>query len=381
MEPSRNNIYDVLIVGGGLAGLSLLLQCRRAGLYACLLEKETYPFHKVCGEYISNESLPFLHNLAPGLEDISLPQMEKLVISSGNGTRLEIKLPLGGFGISRYFLDHMLCNIAKNEGAAIFENVKAEDISFYDDRFTVKASDGQVRYAHVVAGCYGKRSNIDVKMQRPFITDKPNSLNNYLGVKYHVRADMPKDQIALHHFKNGYCGVSAIEEDKFCICYLTTAKNLKEAGSITALEEKVLAKNPLLKNILQSSEYIYDKPLTISQISFAAKAKVEDHILFIGDAAGMIPPLSGNGMSMALHASKLAFGAIQQYIKGEINRQEMEKMYSNSWDKNFKRRLHTGRILQKLYVQNISSDFLVKLVRPFPSFVSKIVERTHGSVF
>ena len=52
--------YDVAIIGGGLAGLSLAIQCASQNVSVVLFEKETYPYHKVCGEYISLESQPFL---------------------------------------------------------------------------------------------------------------------------------------------------------------------------------------------------------------------------------------------------------------------------------------------------------------------------------
>jgi hypothetical protein len=78
----------------------------------------------------------------------------------------------------------------------------------------------------IVAGAYGKRSNLDVKWKRKFVTKKVNKLNNYIGVKYHVQHHFPKDTIALHNLRGGYCGISAIENDKYCLCYLTNANNL-----------------------------------------------------------------------------------------------------------------------------------------------------------
>ena len=79
------------------------------------------------------------------------------------------------------------------------------------------------------SGCaFGKRSNLDVKWKRDFLKQKPGKLNNYIGVKYHIKSDFPADTIALHNFKNGYCGISKVENDEHCLCYLTTAKNLKE---------------------------------------------------------------------------------------------------------------------------------------------------------
>ena len=106
------------------------------------------------------------------------------------------------------------------------------------------------------AGSYGKRSNIDIKWKRPFSLRAKNKLNNYIGVKYHIKTDFPVDTIALHNFDNGYCGIVKIEGDKYNLCYLTTANNLqKSKGAIREMEQSVLAKNPHLKKIFAESSF------------------------------------------------------------------------------------------------------------------------------
>src|SRR3954462_11686749 len=112
-------IYDVAIIGGGLAGLTLSLQCVDSGRKTILFEKETYPFHKVCGEYISLESLPFLKRLSVPIEEFDLPFIKKLQLTDGKGKLFEFDLPLGGFGISRYKLDNALYEIAKSKGVNV----------------------------------------------------------------------------------------------------------------------------------------------------------------------------------------------------------------------------------------------------------------------
>ena len=221
----EDKIYDVAIIGGGLAGLSLSIQLAKAGYDVVLFEKEKYPFHKVCGEYISMESWDFIVNLGLNLEQLNLPIIKKLIVSSPNGKSIKEKLPLGGFGISRYLLDNELSKIAKEAGVKVYEETKVNDISFNADVFTISVSAFNI-HSKVAAGTFGKRSNIDVKWSRDFVKKRSNRLNNYIGIKYHVQTDLPVDTIALHNFKDGYCGISKIEDDRYCLCYLTTAKNL-----------------------------------------------------------------------------------------------------------------------------------------------------------
>src|SRR3984957_9801440 len=100
--------YDVVVAGGGLAGLALSIQLARAGYSVALFEKETYPYHKVCGEYISLESWNFLEELGLPLSDWNLPVIRSLLLSAPNGRWVQQELPLGGFGISRYKIDAAL---------------------------------------------------------------------------------------------------------------------------------------------------------------------------------------------------------------------------------------------------------------------------------
>ena len=346
-----------------------------------LFEKEQYPFHKVCGEYISMESWEFLCRLGVDLENLHVSRINKLEISSANGKILRQQLPLGGFGISRYLLDNELAKIARASGVTLIENCKVSDVSFKADFFSVEAN-GRSYVASVACGTYGKRSNLDIRWQRPFAISKKNKLNNFIGIKYHIKTNFATDSIALHNFKNGYCGIVKIEADKYCLCYLTTAENLRKAdGNIKLMEERILSANPYLKKIFESSEILYDTPLSISQISFDEKKQVEDHLLMTGDAAGMITPLCGNGMSMAMHGSKLAAEQVNRFLNAEINRLEMEINYRRNWKRLFARRLWIGRKIQHLFGNNTATNLLLSAGRAFPALTRYLVRQTHGKPF
>ena len=373
--------YDLAIVGGGLAGLTLSIQTVKSGHKVILFEKEQYPFHRVCGEYISLESWDFLQGLGVDLRSLEVSYISRLCVSAVNGISFEQKLPLGGFGISRYKLDHALAEIAKQAGVVINEQCRVNDIYFSDDRFSIESTKGNFM-SKLVAGSFGKRSNLDVKWKRPFIISKKNKLNNYIGVKYHVRYDLPGDLIALHNFRKGYCGISKVEENKYCLCYLTTADNLQNSNNdFQTMEKNILSANPHLKRIFSECEMLWDEPVTISQISFDKKNLVEDHVLMIGDAAGMIAPLCGNGMSMAMHASKVAAGLISEFLGGIISREKMEQDYSEKWNKLFANRLKAGRVLQRLFDVQWLTTFIIQLGRVFPSFIKVLIKQTHGKPF
>lgn len=374
-------LYDVAIAGGGLAGLSLSIQLAKAGYEVALFEKEKFPFHKVCGEYVSLESWNFLEELGLPLSDWNLPVIRRLLVSAPDGSSVEHDLPLGGFGISRYKMDAALAQIARAAGVMIYEETKVTDIIFEKPAFTIHCQEARYQ-AKIVCGTFGKRSNLDVKWKRSFIRKKNNRLNNYIGVKYHVRASLPADLIGLHNFENGYCGISKIEDDKYCLCYLTTADNLQRSGnSISTMEQQIIRRNPFLNDLFSSATKIFEQPLTISQISFAKKSKVHDHVLLIGDAAGSVTPLCGNGMSMALHGSKIAFHFLQQFLSNQLNRTELEQQYTDAWNHHFGKRLLAGRMIQFFFGSAVLSNLLLRTVRPFPKLVSFLIRQTHGNPY
>jgi flavin-dependent dehydrogenase len=373
--------YDIGIIGGGLAGLALSIQAAHSGHTVILLEKEQYPFHRVCGEYISMESWDFLLALGVDLASLKVPVIRQLQLSGKNGKILQQPLPLGGFGISRYTLDATLVRLARNAGVTIEEDTKVTEVVFMEDEF-IFSSDVQQYRVKVAAGSFGKRSNLDIKWKRPFATAAKNKLNNYVGVKYHVNTpDFPSDTIALHLFDNGYCGIVKVEGGVYNICYLTTARNLQKSGGIEQMEQTILSANPQLQQIFSNAQKLWDAPVTISQISFDRKSQVEDHVLMIGDAAGMITPLCGNGMSMALHASKLAADQVNRFLEGNISRAEMEEEYTRQWQKQFASRLLMGRRIQRLFSNQLLTYFFIWLGRVFPGLIRLMIKQTHGKPF
>jgi len=374
-------VYDTAIIGGGLAGLALAIQLAKENFRVILLEKETYPFHRVCGEYISFECWNFLESIGYPLSDMDLPAIKRLLVSAPNGNTLQHDLPLGGFGISRYKIDAELAQIAAGNGAEIRENEKVNDVWFNGSLFSVRSRSATIKAKCVVAA-FGKRSNLDIKWKRPFSLQKPGKLNNYIGVKYHIRMDTEADTIVLHNFDDGYCGMSQVENNTYCLCYLTTAGNLSKSGnSISAMEQNILYRNPLLKHIFLTAQFLNKEPVTIAQVAFTQKKQVEDHVLMVGDAAGMITPLCGNGMSMALHASKIAAVSITAFLQGKISRQEMELQYTRQWNELFARRLRTGRFIQRMFGKSWLTNVFIAILKPFPKIIAYLIRQTHGEPF
>ncbi|WP_281234005.1 NAD(P)/FAD-dependent oxidoreductase [Flavobacterium gelatinilyticum] len=365
---------DVVIIGGGLAGLAGAVHLSKQGLQVILIEKTAYPRHKVCGEYISNEILPYLNWLDIDVSELHPTAISNFEFTAQNGTTAKTKLPLGGFGISRYTLDHFLFEKAVQNGCQVITET-VTDISFADDLFTIKTSE-QILSSKIVLGAYGKRSNIDQVLSRDFISKK----SPWLAVKAHYKGDFDTDLVALHNFQGGYCGISKVENGLINICYLADYETFKKYKNIDDYQKAVLYKNKKLKLVLENSTQVFDKPLTISQISFDKKLPVENHILMIGDTAGLIHPMCGNGMAMAIHSAKIAAELVIDFHHGKIeSRSVLEKRYVTAWKKNFSRRMFIGRILARVLTHKKFTHIMTSAAASMPFILSAIIRQTHGS--
>jgi flavin-dependent dehydrogenase len=372
---------EVAIIGGGLAGLAAALDLARRGHRVVVIERKHYPFHKVCGEYVSNEVVPYLRRLGADPAALEPAGITRFRLSSPTGRTLDSPLDLGGFGVSRYRLDNFLYQLAISRGVQFLLPATVTDVAFEPGagQHTLTLADGRQLAARLVLGTYGKRSALDRQLGRPFFAQR----SPYLGVKHHLRLPgFPRDLIALHNFRDGYAGISAIEDDKLCFCYLTTRANLKASGgTIASLEARVLAQNPHLADILSHAEQLYAQPEVINEISFAPKQPVEQHILMLGDAAGLITPLCGNGMAMALHGAALAAPLADQFLRGQVARPALEAAYAQAWQRTFGARLRVGRAVQRLFGGPVLSEVVVGGLRHWPAAVRALMRQTHGTEF
>ncbi|SDG80723.1 Dehydrogenase (flavoprotein) [Pedobacter terrae] len=364
---------EILIIGGGLAGLTAALHLNKLGLVVTLIEKDTYPHHKVCGEYISNEVNPYFEWLGLDIESLAPTSISELLFTSNLGKSIQTTLPLGGFGLSRYTIDYYLYSELIRRKVNIVHD-RVVEINFADSQFTVATTNHTFNAPYVI-GAYGKRSSIDMKLNRSFMGKQ----SPYLAVKAHYQTTFPNNLVSLHNFEGGYCGVSKVEDNRVNVCYLANYERFKKHKNLIAFQENVLYKNRYLKNILENATSLFDAPLTISQVSFERKEPVYNQILMVGDTAGLIHPLCGNGMAMAIQAAKIASELLHQKIKGKISsREALEEIYTANWNNEFRNRLKMGRMLATLLRNTRFESLAINTLIKMPFLLQTIIKQTHG---
>lgn len=366
--------WDIIIVGGGLAGLTSAIALSGFGHRILLFETNTYPHHKVCGEYVSNEVRPYLLGLGVDMMKAGAIAISKFEISTENGHKVETDLSLGGMGISRYLFDKLLYEKAKAQGVD-FSFTKVADITYTNEWFTV--SSNEIEYqARVVLGAYGKRSLLDKQLKRPFSLKK----QDWLAVKAHYKhPDFKNNLVALHNFEGGYAGLSKTETGAVNFCYLAHYDIFKRYNDIDAFNQAVVARNPFLRDFLEVSEPVFEKPMAIAQISFDKKNPVEKHILMCGDTAGLIHPLCGNGMAMAIHSAKIVSELVHRFItEPQYHRAQLERDYTKEWNRMFRNRLWFGRRLQHVLLNKRWMNSGIKFAKQSTPILNYVISKTHG---
>lgn len=362
--------YDVIIAGGGLAGLVAAIELSQ-NFNVLIIDPDTYPRHKMCGEYLSMEVSLYLKSLGIDLNQLSDIHIDKFKFTRGSRSIKAATLPLGGIGVSRFSLDHCLYKEAMKK--ADFLHDRVTDVHFSNLEFQVITSTDELLAKQVIIAT-GKRSLLDKKLKRPFIEKK----SPWLAIKMHYQFKMPNDLVELHAFDGGYAGLSKLENGHVNLCYLVNYSSFKKYKDIDSFNEKVLTKNKSLNNFLKDAVPLWEKPITISQISFEQKEPTEKSLIMIGDTAGLIHPLCGNGMAMAIHSAKIASHYITQYLNNYITRDQMLIEYSKEWRKTFSSRLRHGRWLQRILLHKKITIIAYWLLERLPFLLPIIIKKTHG---
>jgi menaquinone-9 beta-reductase len=371
-------IYQIAIIGGGLAGLALAIDLRKKGYEVIVIEKGKYPRQKVCGEYISMESYHYLFSICPALSKLNLPHIHKFKLTTVGKNEFNTTLPLGGFGISRFLLEDLLFQEAKFVGVTFMLQTKATHINFDQKNsiFTV-IIDNKTIIAQIVCNATGRKSNFET-------TQKQNKTNatNYVGIKYHIQLKRDADLIEIHNFPGGYGGISTIEDNKSCLCYIVNSKKLNAVkNSIAELEKTILFQNIHLKEIFTNAVFITPQPISISGINFQVKKAVDNEILFLGDAAGCISPITGNGMSMALRSASQLTILIDDYFSKRISKKQLQKNYAIFWQDQFANRVKLSKQFQKLSENPFLTHISIQLFNIFPLLAQQVIKLTHGKPF
>jgi len=369
--------YDVIVIGGGLAGCSAALQLARRGHAVLLLEKGTYPKHKLCGEFLSPEVQDLCGNLGvlEAMQAAGAHPIDHTRVTTADGVTFESDLPGTALGLSRYRLDQLLFEHA---GAAGVDGRTGKRVRAVEgalgDGFTVSTRDEQFT-GRVVLGAYGKRGLLDRTLERDFLQER----SPFVAFKAHFEGVSMPGQIELHAFDGGYCGLSHVEDGRVNVCWIAHEDTLTASGGQPeAMVAHALAENDALADRLEKMTRVSDTFHAISQIPLVRKAPFERGVCMIGDTAGMIAPLCGDGMAMALHSATLAVPPASDFLNGHVTADEFRTRYAEAWHRDFSRRMQVGRWAHRGYIRPLLANTAVQLCRLVPALGRWVIRATRG---
>lgn len=352
---------DVAIAGAGPAGSTLAALLARRGYSVALIDRDVFPRDKLCGEFLSYDALPIVEAL--GVDLGGAPNIDRCRVISRRRT-YEFDFPHPARGVSRMLLDAALHRCAINSGAQAI-TATATAVS----RDSVTFDGGSVR-ARVVAGAWGRWGRFDQQLDRAFVRDR--SHRNF-GFKRHYRGDGANGLIELYSFAAGYLGVNDVEEGITNICGLVHARRLQShKGRWDGFVETIRAEEPLLDEMYARYAPAQDGFLSSEPVIFRARSAVEEGIFMIGDASGVIDPLTGNGMAMAMQSALVAAPFIAAVLDGG-DRRRSEDGYRARHAQLFARRISWSRRVAFLLSRPALLDAALRFRHPAagPFFLRK----------
>lgn len=318
-------MYDLIIIGAGPAGSSAAITAARRGGRVLLLERGRFPRHKVCGEFVSAESLGLLRALLDSsfsdLLDHAVPVGQARFFIDHQVLRAPVQPAAAS--IARLDLDNALWQSAEKIGVKATQRVIVRDITG-SGPFALTTSVGQFE-ARAVVNASGRWSNLTGSQPAR------NRDEKWIGLKSHFSETNPSHSVDLYFFDGGYCGVQPVsvnqEPSRINACAMVrahVASTLPEVLDLhPALRERAAHWQPLMN------------PMSVSPLIFAVPRATQNGTMLVGDAAGFVDPFVGDGISLALRTGELAAQCLAPFFGGAISLPQALKEYSQQYQARF----------------------------------------------
>ncbi|MCU6711732.1 NAD(P)/FAD-dependent oxidoreductase [Paenibacillus sp. J5C_2022] len=387
--------YDALVLGAGVAGSSMAAMLAAQGWSTALMDRQRFPKHKVCGEFLSPESRLMLSamGLTEKVESLEPHVISRISLFLARGGPIELPLPGTAIGVSRHRLDAALQRHAAAEGALLLQGGTVTAVIPYEHGYIVHVRQGgeviEVTARIVVAAwgaggqgrLFGRYDNQveggGRRKQRSVLAHERSSV----GVKSHFvwprSTDSPGDAVELYFFPGGYLGINGIECGRCNVAALLDREDIPRSHTtVEGMLKEAASRNAALQRRMRDAQLVQGTEAAVAPVRIGKHPAPWRNIPHIGDAIGRIPPLCGDGMSMGLRSAQLCAAYAHRYLAGEWTYEQWRMAYTRAISSQFSGPLRWGKAVEGMLRHPAASRLLPGLAKLAPRLACKFVEAT-----
>ncbi len=363
-------MYDLIVIGGGPAGASAAITASRSGARVLMLERGRFPRHKVCGEFVSAESLDLLHQLLYRShsrlisEATSIPQARIFL----DGRMLQTPVDPAAASIARLDLDVALWESAAHCGVETHQQIAAQGISG-GGPFVVRTSAGNFE-SRAVINASGRWSNL---IRAPIGQE---SRMKWLGLKGHFAESSTSASVDLYFFEGGYCGVQPVEIRNGGSKFARINACAMVRADVASTVSQVFALHPALQERSRQWQPLSD-PVSTSPLLFRTPEPERDGVLMAGDAAGFVDPFVGDGISLALRSGSMAAQCLMPFLRSEASIADAVRLYRREYERHLAPVFRTSSKLRRMLLLPRALRMpMLSLLERTPAITRYLVSKT-----
>ncbi|MWV42399.1 NAD(P)/FAD-dependent oxidoreductase [Paenibacillus sp. HJL G12] len=371
---------DAVIIGGGLSGSSLAIRLANLGWNTVLLDRQMFPRHKACGEFLSPETQEMFRELGvmEQLEALQPARILKSRIIFRHGGAVEAELSKPAWGLSRYALDSVMLQAAEEAGVEVRTGTAVSSVAAEIKGFRIGTRTGgasEILHSRSVYAAWGVHPRGDLMGEPQVVNDKRRRA--YIGFKAHFTGIGLDQTVELYFVRGGYVGISPVENGRANIAALLPLDWARGKGSsVSELLLSAAAENAKLWNRLQDGILIPDTQVSAAPVYLSGKPSAWSIIPQVGDAGAMIPPLFGDGMSAALRSARICASYGDQFLRGDRSMESWKDAYLLDMSREYDAILRWGHLLQALGSMPVIPRLWTAGTKVFPQLAEYMVQAT-----
>ena len=353
--------FDLAIIGGGPAGTSAAITAARAGARVALFEARSFPRHKVCGEFVSAESLGVLADLLCDASDALVgpaPRLERTRLFFRK-RMVEAPIEPAGVSIARYDLDAALWRAAEMAGVAAYASTDIGQIRG-DGPFEI-AIGPQTVSSRAVLVAAGRWSQFTPDRAVP-------SGPKWIGLKCHFQESNPSVSTDLYFFDHGYCGVEPMSPDTVNACAMVRSDCATSLDEVFALHPRLAERAAVWKPLFSA--------VSTAPLVYRVPQPRQGNVLFVGDAAAFIDPFVGDGISIALRSGQVAGRCLEPLFAGSADLGACAARYEQEYSRQFAPLLSAASRVRALMSWPRTAQVLAFEALRLPGLIPFVIRKT-----